>query len=148
MRPARSRIQGFSSRGSAPSSSSTSSIQRPAIAVQVGVGDHRDRADPTRVDPLDRPVVGVAGSLELEAGVDEVGRPVCAGHGPGGLGEQVEPGRVESTAEREMGREAAAVVERGQLVGADHQQDVGRLAGDQVHQPAHVVSPAPLTESM
>ena len=111
------------------------------------VGDHRDGADPARVDPLDRAVVAVAGRLELEPGVDEVGRPVGAGHGPGGLGEQVEPGRVEPAAEREVGREAPAVVEGGQVVGADHQQDVGRIAGDQVHQPAHVVSPVPLTES-
>ena len=31
-----------------------------------------------------------------------------------------------------------AVVEGGQVVGADHQQDVGGVAGDEVHEPAHV----------
>ena len=64
---------------------------------------------------------------------------VRAGHGPGGLGEQVEPGRVEPAAEREMGHEPARVVERGQVVEPDDHQDVGRVARDEVHQLAHRV---------
>ena len=146
MRPARSRIQGFSSRGNAPSSSSTSSIQRPGDAVEVGVGDHRDGGDPARVDPLDGAVVGVTGRLELEPRVDEVGRAIGTGDRPCGLGEQVEPGRVEAAPEREVGGEPSTVVERGEVVGPDHQQDVRGLAGDEVHEPAHVAWP--FTESM
>ena len=60
-----------------------------------------------------------------------------AGHGPGGLGEQVEPGRVEPAPEREVRGEPARVVERGEVVETDDHQDVGRIAGDEVHQLAH-----------
>ena len=51
--PARSRIQGFSSRGSGPSSSSSRSIQRPAMASMPVVGQPGHGVDPGRVHPLD-----------------------------------------------------------------------------------------------
>ena len=83
----------------------------------------------------------VAGAVELEPRVDEVGRAVAAGDRPRRLGEEVEPGRVEPAAEREVGREAPPVVEGGEVVEADDQQDVRRVAGDEVHQPAHACPP-------
>ena len=107
--PASSRIQGFSSRGSIPSSSSTRSIQRPAMRVDGAVRDPGDGRDPGRVHPLDgacrRP--GSA-ALELQPGVEEVGRLVVAGDGPDGLGEEVQPGGVQAAAERAGGRGTGA----------------------------------------
>ena len=78
IRPAMSRIQGFSSRGSRPSSSSSSSIQRPASAPMEVVRDGGDRLDPVGVDPLDDPLARVAGAVELGPGVEEVDRLVAA----------------------------------------------------------------------
>ena len=45
-------------------------------------------------------------------------------------------------AEREMRREAPLVVEGGKVVRADDHEDVRRVAGDEVHQAAHVASAA------
>ena len=108
--PARSRIQGFSSRGSAPSPPRRRSIQRPAIASSAESGIARDGRDPGRVDPLDGPVarpLAPGPSSSIRASMKSH-RGVAAGRDPGGLGEQVEPGRVEPAAEREVGVEAQA----------------------------------------
>ena len=61
-----------------------------------------------------------------------------------GLREEVEPRRVEPAPECQVGREPAAVVERDQVVEPDDGQDVGCLARDEVHEPAHAL---PRTDS-
>ena len=73
----------------------------------AGRGEPGDRADPRRVDPLDRPARRRRPARRARGGRREVDRLVAAGHGPDGLGEQVEPGRVEAAAEREVGVEPA-----------------------------------------
>ncbi len=55
-----------------------------------------------------------------------------------GLGEQVEPRRVEPAAEGQVGGEPPAILEGREVVRPDDQQDVLGVAGDQVHDGAHV----------
>jgi hypothetical protein len=55
----------------------------------------------------------------------------------GRLGEEVEPRRVEPATERQVGDEAAPVVERVEIVEADDEQDLAGVAGDEIHPRAH-----------
>ena len=98
--PVRSRIQGFSSRGRSPSSSSSSPIQRPASALSCSSETPATADDPAAVDPLHDPLDVRLAELELGPRIEEVDRVRLVGHGPDRLGEQVEPGGVEAAAER------------------------------------------------
>ena len=135
--PVRSRIQGFSSRGSRPSSSSSSPIQRPASAPSCSSGTPATADDPRLVDALHDPLDVQRAALELAARVEEVDRVVPLGHRPDGLGEQVEPRGVEPAAERQVGDEAVGLVERGDVVDREREHDVARIAGHEVHEAAH-----------
>ncbi len=132
------RIHGFSSRGSDPNSSSSRSTQRPAMSLRSWSATPATALDPRAVDPLDGPLADVDRPVaELAAGVEEIARLGRAGHGPAGLGEEVEPGRVETAPEREMGVEAGRVVEAVPVVDAHGEEDLLGLAGDEVHQGGH-----------
>ena len=66
----------------------------------------------------------LGGAIELGARVEEVDRLVAAGHGPHGLGEQVEPGGVEAAAQGQVGGEPVGVREGLGVIDGEGQDDV------------------------
>jgi hypothetical protein len=61
-------------------------------------------------------------------------------HRASGLAEEVEPGRVDGAAERQVCPEPSRVLERGQVVDGDRKQDLPVAAGDEIHDEAHCLS--------
>src|SRR5438876_841467 len=67
--------------------------------------------------------------VERAAGVEEVVRLRRPADGAARLGEQVEPRWVEATAEREVGGEAAPIIERVRVAGREGRGDRRAIAG-------------------
>src|SRR5436190_6679886 len=89
--------------------------------VHVVVGEASDRVDPGRVDELHDAVAGVAGPVQLASGIQEARRLVGGGDRPDRLREQVQPGRVETATERQVGVEPARVLEAGPVIDGDRE---------------------------
>ncbi len=85
---------------------------RPEIRLR----DARHRRDPRRIDPLDRATIILGIAIQLDPGVEEVARAVIADDASRGLGEEIQPGRIESAAQRDVRGEAASVVQAGEVI--------------------------------
>ena len=73
-----------------------------------------------------RSIDGPSSSAVLRARSGRPGspRPIVADDAPGGLGKQVQPGRVEPAPQGDVRREPPPIVEGGKVVGPDRQEDV------------------------
>jgi hypothetical protein len=101
------------------------------------VGDGGHGRDPVTVDALHDPLGGAGGAVQLGSRVEEVDRRVLPGDRPDRLGEQVQPGGVETRAECQVGAEPVRILERGGVLHGQGEDDVAHVAGDEVHETAH-----------